>query len=90
MIVVSFRRGTATSFGDRRFQGWRCAHVFREQVSVLAHAIARPFDLHDDGVVKQAVEQRRGDDGISKDLAPFRKAAIRCEDHCALSRELKN
>ena len=50
---------------------------------MLAHAVAGAFDLDDDGVVQQPVEQRGGDDGIAEDLAPFGEAAVRGEDHSA-------
>ena len=55
-----------------------------DEVGVLAQAVARPLDLDDDGMVKQAVEQSRGDDGIAEDLAPFGEAAVGGEDHGAL------
>jgi hypothetical protein len=48
---------------------------------VLAKPIARSLDLDDDGVVKQPIEQRGGDDGIAKNLAPFGKAAVGGQDH---------
>jgi len=51
--------------------------VFGHQIGVLAHAIAGAFDLNDDSVVEQPVEQRGGDDGIAEDLAPFGEAAVR-------------
>ena len=50
---------------------------------MLAEPIARSFDLDDDGVVEQAVEQSRGDDRIAEHLAPFGKAPVRGEDHRA-------
>ena len=59
------------------------ADVLGHEVGMLAQAIARALDLDDDGVVQQPVEQRRGDDGIAEDLAPFGKAAVRGEDHGA-------
>jgi hypothetical protein len=37
------------------------AQGFREQVCVLAQAVAGAFDVHDDRVVEQAVRKRRGD-----------------------------
>ena len=52
------------------------ADVFGQEVGVLAQPIARPFDLDDDGVVKQSVEKGGGDDGIAEDLAPFGEAAV--------------
>ena len=36
------------------------------EIAVLPKAIARSFDLNDDGVVKETVEERRGDDGIAE------------------------
>jgi hypothetical protein len=35
-------------------------------------------------VVEQPVEQRGGDDGVAEHIAPFRKAAVRSQDHGAL------
>ena len=46
--------------------------------------LAGTFDLDDDGVVEQPVEQRRGDDGIAEDLAPFCEAAVGGQDHGTL------
>ena len=50
---------------------------------MLAQPIARALDLDDNGMVKQAVEQGRGDDGIAEELAPFGEAAVGGEDHGA-------
>src|SRR5512135_349818 len=50
---------------------------------MLAEAIAGAFDLDDDGVVQQAVQQRGGDDRVAEDLAPFGKAAVGGQDHGA-------
>ena len=36
-----------------------------QEVGVLAQPVARPFDLDDDSVVKQSVEEGRRDDGIA-------------------------
>ena len=44
------------------------ADVFGQEVGVLAQPIARPFDLDDDGVVKQSVEESRRDDGVTGHL----------------------
>ncbi len=44
------------------------------RVGVLAQAIAGTFDLNDDGVMEQAIEQRGGDDGTAEHLTPFGKA----------------
>ena len=54
------------------------------EVGVLTQTIARAFDLDDDGVVQEAVEERGGDDGIAEDLAPFGEAAVGGQDHGAL------
>lgn len=51
---------------------------------MLTHAIAGPFDLDDDGMMEQPIQQRGGDDGIAEHLAPFGEAAIGREDHRAL------
>ena len=48
-----------------------------------AKPVAGAFDLNDDGMVEQAVEQRGGNDGIAEGLAPFGKAAVAGEDHGA-------
>ena len=47
-------------------------------------AVARAIDLDDDGMMQQPVEQRGCDHGTAEDVAPFRKAAVRGEDHRAL------
>ena len=56
----------------------------RQQIGVLAQPVAGPFDLHDDGVVKQSVEQCSGHDRIAEYFAPLGKAAVGGEDHGAL------
>jgi hypothetical protein len=55
--------------------------VLRHEVGVLAKPIARSLDLDDNGMVKQPIEQRGGDYGIAKNLTPFGKAAVGCQDH---------
>jgi hypothetical protein len=55
-----------------------------QQVGVLAQPIAGTLDLHDDGVVKQPVEQCRGYDRIAEYLAPLGEAPVGGEDHGAL------
>ena len=42
---------------------------------MLAEAIAGAFDLDDDGMVEEAVQQGGGDDGVAEDLAPFGEGA---------------
>jgi hypothetical protein len=46
------------------------------KVGMLTKAIARSFDLDDDGMMEQTVEQRRGDHGVTEDIAPFGEAAV--------------
>jgi hypothetical protein len=82
---ASLRRCARTAFGwpsaptrrigDRIGNGLR-AHGFRDEVGVLAQTVAGAFDMHDDGMVQKSVEQRSRDHRISKNLAPFGKAAI--------------
>src|SRR5262245_19919159 len=48
---------------------------------MLAKPITRSLDLDDDGVVKQAIEERGGDNWIAEDLTPFGKATVGGEDH---------
>ena len=50
---------------------------------MLAQPIARALDLNHDGVVKQAIKQCGCDDGISKNISPFCKTAVGCQDHGA-------
>ena len=38
--------------------------MLRHEIGMLAEPIARSFDLDDDGVVEQTIEERGGDDGI--------------------------
>ncbi len=44
-------------------------------------AIARSLDVHDDGVVKEPVQQGCGDHRVTEHLAPFGKAAVGGQDH---------
>lgn|GEM_PF-3097179 len=41
---------------------------------MAAQPVARAFDLNDDGVVQEPVEEGRGDDRVAEDFAPFGKA----------------
>ena len=50
--------------------------MLRDEVGVLAQPIARPLDLDDDGVMEEPIEQRRGDDWIAEDVAPFGEADV--------------
>jgi hypothetical protein len=85
VMGASVFRGAATTFGWRR-RGDGCvrARVLRDQVGVVAQPIAGTLDLDDDRVVQQPIQQRGGDHGIAEDLTPFRKAAVRGQDHGAL------
>ena len=42
------------------------ADVLWHEIGVLPQAVAGAFDLHDDGVVQQPVEQGGGDHGVAK------------------------
>ncbi|MCZ8148892.1 MAG: hypothetical protein O9325_13740 [Roseomonas sp.] len=42
--------------------------MLRQQIGVLAQPVAGTLDLHDDGVMEQAVQQRRGDNGVAENL----------------------
>ena len=55
--------------------------MLRHEFGMLSKPIAGAFDLHDDSVMEQSVQQRRGDDGIAEYVAPFSKATVRGEDH---------
>ena len=55
-----------------------------DEIGVGTEAIAGAFDLDDDGMVEQTVEECRSDDRVAEDLAPFGKAAIAGQDHGAL------
>jgi hypothetical protein len=57
--------------------------VLGDEIGVGAKSVAGALDLDDDGVVKQPVQQRGGDDRIAEDLAPFGEAAVGGEDHGA-------
>src|SRR5215831_9256812 len=68
---------------DWRVDAGSGAEVLRHKICMLAQPVAGPFDLDDDSVVKQPIEQGGGDHGIAKDLTPFGEAAIGGEDHGA-------
>jgi hypothetical protein len=57
--------------------------VLWDEIGMLSQPVARSFDLDDYGVVKQPIEQCRGDNGVAKNLTPFGEAAIGGEDHGA-------
>src|SRR5262244_3421822 len=50
---------------------------------MLAQAVACALDVDADSVVKEAVEQRGGDDGMAEEVTPFGEAAIWRQDHRA-------
>ena len=52
------------------------ADVLRNEISVGPKAVARALDLDDYSVVKQPIEERSCDNGITEDLAPFCEAAV--------------
>ena len=73
------------SAATRRFGNWAWdalrSQDFRDEIGVLAQAVAGALDMHDDGVVKQSVQQRGRDDWISKNLTPFGETAVRSQNH---------
>jgi hypothetical protein len=48
--------------------------VLRHEIGMLTQTVARSFDLDDDGVVKQPIEQRGGDDGVVRRPRPIRQS----------------
>ena len=44
------------------------------QIGVLAQAVAGALDLDDDGVVKEAIEQRGSNHRITEDSHPIRRS----------------
>ncbi len=81
------KRGRPAATTWRRLDHGDLAGMARlcQQVGVLAQAIAGTLDLHDDGVMQQSVEQWRGYDRITEDLAPLGEAPVGGEDYGALS-----
>lgn len=55
--------------------------VLGQQIGMPTQAVTRAVDLDDDGMMQQPVEQRGCDHGAAEDVTPFRKAAVRGEDH---------
>ncbi len=64
-LVKPDYRGCVAAVTDERLG----ADMLRDQIGVLAQPVACPFDLDNDGIVEQAVEQRGGDEGIAEHLA---------------------
>lgn len=59
--------------------------MVRQQIGVFSQAVRCAFDLHDDRVVQQPVEQRRSHHAVAEHVAPFTDAAIgRRDDRAAL------
>ena len=79
-----FRRQAAAFRGPAAGDGCVRASVLGDEIGVSAQSVAGAFDLYDDGVVEQPVQQCGGDDRISEDLAPFGEAAVGSQDHGAL------
>ena len=76
---ASWTAGCLASRSEGRFgtQG------VRDQIGVLTQAVARALDVHDDGVVEQAVQKGGGNDLVAKNFRPFAEATIRSQDHGA-------
>ena len=47
-------------------RGYWSATLVRRQIGMAAQAIAGALDADDDGVMEEAIEQRRGDDGVTE------------------------
>jgi len=82
IVPVLWRSSASGRELGNRVEG-SVAHRLWDKVGVLSEAVAGAFDLHDDRIVQQAVEECGGDDGVAEDLAPFGKAAVGGEDHGA-------
>jgi hypothetical protein len=50
--------------------------MLRDEIGVGAKPVAGAFDLDDDGMMEQAVEQCRGNDRIAEDLAPSNARSV--------------
>ncbi len=88
MVIKSSFFGWPTAATRRLCRDWRVdeglgADVLGHEIGMLAQAVAGSFDLDDDSVVQESIEQSGGDHGIAEYLAPFGKAAIGREDHGA-------
>jgi hypothetical protein len=58
--------------------------MFGDEIGMGTQAVACAFDLHDDGVVEQSVEECSGDDRITEEVAPLGETPVRGQDHGAL------
>jgi hypothetical protein len=50
--------------------------VFGDEIGMGAQPVAGAFDLDDDVMVEQPVEECRGDDRIAEDLAPSNARSV--------------
>ena len=57
--------------------------MFRHQVGVVSHSVAGAFNLYDDGVVQQFVEQSGSHHRIPEDITPLGEAAVRGQNQGA-------
>ena len=62
----SAERGGPFSVGEGGTADGLWPEGFRDEVGVLAQAVAGAFDVHDDGMVKEFVQQRGRDHGIAE------------------------
>ncbi len=51
--------------------------MVRQQIGVFSQAVRCAFDLHDDRVVQQPVEQRRGHHAVAEHVTPFTRRQIK-------------
>src|SRR5680860_1429753 len=72
VVVMSSSRGRS-DMGGRRPQGVGACLVVTQPVGV-------PADVQDHGPVKEPVEERGGDGGVSQDLAPGGDRAVGGDD----------
>ena len=70
-----FWRSAAAAWRGEAGEGSE-TEIFRDQVGVLAQPVTGTLDVDDDGMVKQPIEERGGDDGMAEELTPFGKAAV--------------
>ncbi|MNL45218.1 hypothetical protein D3C87_1678490 [compost metagenome] len=50
--------------------------MLRHELRMLPEPVTGSFNLHDNSMVKQSIQQRRCDDGIAEHIAPFCEAAV--------------
>ena len=61
--------------GDAAEEGAE-AEIVRDQIGMLAQPIAGTLDVDNDGMVKQTIEQRSGDNRVPEDVTPFGESAV--------------